>query len=167
MSRTPEQNARVFSILVVLAGAGLSAQAISTLVVAFIDGAITADPLMLLAFLLPPVAQAALGATCIVLGAKRRFTRAALTLVIGVVLIDVIQATGLVIVWAQYVPEALDIPSFVAAYVPLSEFILVGPDWYGGVGYATGGIAWGVLFWACIAISVIAVRRVRRGTLPS
>jgi hypothetical protein len=167
MNNSADTSGRIIRPLLIAVGAVAALQALITLLIACVDGAITLDPLMLFAFLIPPVIQVAVGIACIVLGIGRRFRPAFLILLIAIVVIDLLQATGLVIVWATFLPEALDLQSIIAAYLPLTEFVLVGPDWYGSAGYAVGGVVGGLVFWGSIVLALIGLRRIRSGALVS
>jgi len=167
MTSTLEARASRFRTISVVLGILVCLQALITLAVAFIDGAITLNPLILLAFLAPQVIQIFAGASVIFWVMRKSQRYAARSLLAGIIAADVVQGVGLSLVWLAYVPDSLDPQSVIASLVPLSEFLLVGTAWYGNVGYAILGITWGIAFWASIAFAVIALRYERNGLLAN
>lgn len=166
MTSTLEARASRFRTISMVLGILVGLQALITLALAFIDGAITFDLTMLLAFLLPQLIQVIAAVILVWLASTGMFAGATLTIFFGMIAVDIIQSIGLSMVWAIYVPDSLDVQSVIAALVPFSEFVFIGPSWYGSVGYAILGISWGLVFWASIAFSLFTFAMFRRGTLP-
>jgi hypothetical protein len=166
MTSTLEARASRFRTISVVLGILVGLQALVTLVVAFMDGAITFNAILLLAFLLPQLVQLTVAVMLVWLALNGRYLSATRVLFFGIIASDIIQSVGISLVWANFVPDALDPQSIIAALIPFSEFVLVGSSWYGNVGYALLGISWGLVFWASIAFGLVSLRMFWRGTLP-